>query len=660
MVVPWGASLGDITVTIAGAVESLIYRHKHTTLAEWSAMVSNSAVTATLPMWGELVSDKYVLSLPITDLIQLQNPIEIMNYWDEMIDREDWLLGYPNITGSRTWRDINGRAERFVVDVQISAGWMHSGYPVMAYLSVADEQLDITHLLSDGEWGPYHEVGHNHQWRGYVLPMTTEVGCNFFSTYIVESLNHEASAGVRTCAAEIRNYMASPDYAGLGDDPFLYLAYFTTWKNEFGWTALHNVLRSYSNGDGSLDNLSSEDRVDAFMIKMSQEGGKSVEKWADAWGVPLKNQTRHTLRLLPDWDYEATLDHYEEELNPVRDCYTPSDKAWTPVHYDDERLPPEIWRHSSYRGKVNITEGGFPCQRWDMQTPNSHSYTASRYPCEDLTENYCRDTGEPRPWCYTIGGPRWQYCNVPVCEDPLVARNSFAPTMVPTTVPTHQPTRLPTTIAPTPAPSTQPTGSPTTAPSVAVTIAPTPTPIPPLILDHANLLQVKAFQQTSLLSIGAAKCRRLTETTVKYKRIFFTSGIVASPPPPQDGAIYLSGRINGVLSVEDPRPTGPAISSATLITFVLYDGNNKSAPLFKYSQQLTDNTMQVQSVHPIKNRAGDFKFQFDLENLVGQDGTQVRFPVGGDVKIEIELANKPNPDDEKSVLDCVRLGILRY
>jgi hypothetical protein len=624
--VPWGASLGDITVTIAGAVESLVYFHKHTTLSEWIAVVNNSAVTSTLPPWGELVSDKYVLSLPLADLLQLQNPIEIMDYWDEMIDREDWLLGYPNITGPKTWRELNGRAERFVVDVQISAGWMHSGYPVMAYLSVADEQLDIAHLLSDGEWGPYHEFGHNHQWKGYVLPMTTEVGCNFFSVYISESQNHDPDAG-RTCAANIRKYIASPDYASLGGQPFLYLAYFMTWKNEFGWTALRNVLSSYPYGDGSLDSLSSDDRIDPFMIKLSQESGKSIEKWADAWGVPLKNATRQTLRLLPDWDFEATLNRHENELNPVRECYVPSDMAWTPVHFNDEQLPAEMWRHSSYRGRVNVTEGGYPCQRWDSQTPNSHSYSPDDYPCDDHTDNYCRDTGEPRPWCYTVGGPRWQYCNVPVCDGPLVSSITMMPT-----------------IAPTP----------------AVTAPPTPPPVPPLVLDPAHLLRIKAFKQTSLYSIGAAKCRRMKETTVKYKQIFFTTGLVSSPPAPPEGIAFLTGRVNGVLSVQDPKPTGPEISNATVITFVLYDLNNKTAPMFKYMQKLTEDTVNVQATNPIENRAGDFKFQFDLDNLVAMDGSMVRFPVGANVKIEIQLANKPNPEDEKYVLDCVRMGILIY
>jgi hypothetical protein len=202
---------------------------------------------------------------------------------------------------------------------------------------------------------------------------------------------------------------------------------------------------------------------------------------------------------------------------------------------------------------------------------------------------------------------------------------------------------------------------PSSSPTLSPTPPPTTPPVTPLVLDPASLMRVKAFKQTSLYSIGAAKCRRMKETTVKYKRIFFTTGLVSSPPAPPEGAAFLTGRVNGVLSVEDPKPTGPEISNATVITFVLYDLNNKTSPMFKYMQKLVEDTANVQATNPIENHGGDFKFQFDLEKLVAMDGSMVRFPVGANVKIEIQLANKQtSPEDEKYVLDCVRLGILRY
>lgn len=35
-----------------------------------------------------------------------------------------------------------------------------------------------------------------------------------------------------------------------------------------------------------------------------------------------------------------------------------------------------------YRGRVNITVSGIPCQRWDAQTPHRHHFTPEKYPCK--------------------------------------------------------------------------------------------------------------------------------------------------------------------------------------------------------------------------------------------------------------------------------------
>ncbi|KAM6470315.1 hepatocyte growth factor-like protein isoform 1-T1 [Liasis olivaceus] len=56
-----------------------------------------------------------------------------------------------------------------------------------------------------------------------------------------------------------------------------------------------------------------------------------------------------------------------------------------------------------YRGTVNVTTSGVPCQRWDSQTPHRHNFHPEKYECKDLRENYCRNPdGSEAPWCFTI------------------------------------------------------------------------------------------------------------------------------------------------------------------------------------------------------------------------------------------------------------------
>lgn len=71
---------------------------------------------------------------------------------------------------------------------------------------------------------------------------------------------------------------------------------------------------------------------------------------------------------------------------------------------------------ASYRGMVNTTTNGYTCQRWDVTTPNFHTRIPSAYPDAGLVDNYCRNPdNEEGLWCYTIDGPRWEYCGVPAC-----------------------------------------------------------------------------------------------------------------------------------------------------------------------------------------------------------------------------------------------------
>ena len=426
VVVPWGAELADFNVTISGAVRSLQYTHNVTSPVTWQEKIgsapSNNFDTSLYPPWGELVSDKYVMTLQTSVLLTVSDPVSVMNYWDSVVDAEDTLLGYPALE----WRGDVGRAERMVVDVQISAGWMHSGYPWMAYDSVSDEMVDVQHLFDEGEWGPYHELGHNHQYKHFVVMDSTEVSCNFFSAYIQEAINGNPSFGTESigCEQEIREYLAAPDYEGiLAGDVWMHLNFFLLIKHAFGWGVIQKSLSSYVDGSDTTDysSFDSYERVDPLLFKLSVNSGRNLVPYAEAWDYPLTDDGAAAINALnlPDWDFDSTLSEMEITINPARECYTPVNERYTLVEYNDPLLGnnTNMWHYTTYRGILNTTESGRTCQRWDAQSPHSHSYGPDDKPCRGTVDNnYCRTNGEDRPWCYTTDPDvRWEFCNLPVC-----------------------------------------------------------------------------------------------------------------------------------------------------------------------------------------------------------------------------------------------------
>ncbi|XP_032066321.1 hepatocyte growth factor-like protein [Thamnophis elegans] len=81
-----------------------------------------------------------------------------------------------------------------------------------------------------------------------------------------------------------------------------------------------------------------------------------------------------------------------------------------------------------YRGKVNVTTSGVPCQRWDSQTPHRHKFHPEKYPCKDLSENYCRNPdGSEAPWCFTTMArlPRAFCFQIERCAEDVEAEDCY-------------------------------------------------------------------------------------------------------------------------------------------------------------------------------------------------------------------------------------------
>ena len=290
--VPGSSKLtAPFAVEITGAVRSPYYVLGKTTTADWKLQRQLAAP------WGELECDKVILSVPGEVLKKLDNPEPLMRFWTKVVEMEDDLSGVT---------DDRRRPERIVPDVLISAGYMHSGYPIMTHLDVRENMVSIDALKTNG-WGFWHELGHNHQKSEWTFDGTTEVTCNIFSLYIASELcgkppGHEAMnpLSVRKKAGDFtRNGKGT--LAEWKSDAFLALICYHQIIDAFGWDKMKELFRHYQNpANGPLPKTEQE-KMDQWVVRASKVNGKNLAAFFEKWGWPVSSEAKAEIAKLDPW-----------------------------------------------------------------------------------------------------------------------------------------------------------------------------------------------------------------------------------------------------------------------------------------------------------------------------------------------------------------------
>ena len=285
---------GAVSMTIAGGVEAPYFIFGQTTPTQW-----RRSRTAPAP-WAELATSKVILSVPSEVIRKLDDPVALLQHWDRVLDCDAALAGIPS---------QRARPERYVPDVQISAGYMHSGYPIMTHLDAAPMMVDLAQLTQgDKAWGLYHEMGHNHQSPDWTFDGTTEVTVNLFSMYVIDQLCHLPPMRGRASPANAGQSKARAAYRTGGKrfetwkkEPFLALQMYVQLIDAFGWDALKKVLAEYRTLPAGEHPKTDDDKRDQWMVRYSRTVGRNLGPFFDAWGVPVSAKAKAELAGLPGW-----------------------------------------------------------------------------------------------------------------------------------------------------------------------------------------------------------------------------------------------------------------------------------------------------------------------------------------------------------------------
>ena len=298
--VPVGANLGVLAAAFLfeGAYD----------MARYDAAADNAAgfldaVGATPASWVEFGSDKIRFFLPYSVAVQAyegdNTPAGLMAFWDAVVDAEADLATEPH---------ARPRAEIVVCDRQISAGWMHSGYPIMAHLDSATDFANEGQLRSIGDWGAFHELGHNHQNLDWVLPGTEEGNVNLYSIYVMENvvgrprdLAHEALVPAER-AQRIQAYVDGGRNFERDWNVWTSLETYLQLQEFFGWAPFQEIFADYrqmTDADRPQDTAA---QIDMWCVRSSHAVGYDLGPFYEAWGFPVGDAAKAEMATLPAWD----------------------------------------------------------------------------------------------------------------------------------------------------------------------------------------------------------------------------------------------------------------------------------------------------------------------------------------------------------------------
>lgn len=295
IVVPEKAdALGPFTAVIEGAVPAPLFVLGKDDDGRW-----NSEIKRRPAPWAEFACDRVVLSCPSDVARRVSNPTELMRFWATVLDAQAELAGIP---------PERRRPERIVADVQISAGYMHSGYPIMVPLKEAEAMVTRSGARAPG-WGFYHELGHNHQRPEWTFEGTGEVTCNLFSLWSFHralgepdpTVGHEAMSAERRERRLKKHLDDGAPFGAWKEDPFLALTLYWQLIDAFGWDALKKVIASYRGGEFGPPPRSDDEKRDQWMVRYSKVVGKNLGPFFERWGVPVGAVAKASIGALEPW-----------------------------------------------------------------------------------------------------------------------------------------------------------------------------------------------------------------------------------------------------------------------------------------------------------------------------------------------------------------------
>ncbi|WP_142330608.1 putative mucin/carbohydrate-binding domain-containing protein [Bacillus thuringiensis] len=308
---------GEVVAKVkkGGTTNPLFILGKHTT-KDWKRMLAENPDPYAIEMKGE---NSLLTMHPetVAEHLKQEDPAALLKKHDEIINIEHKISGLSK--GGVGVANQGKHSIHFVED------WYTDNYMYATYYRTAYSKgnlgpvLNLEELTNDG-WGPWHEVGHQHQQNTWLWDGLGEVTVNIYSLAVQTTFGHKTRLEQEGRYEGAFAYLGKPD-AQEKMDVFEKLVMFWQLHLAYGEQFYPNLHQMYRLLHDTELPKSDEEKKQMFIYMTSKVAGQNLIPFFDKWGLFANDATREKIEKLnlPKLEKEIWL---STDSNPIREKQT--------------------------------------------------------------------------------------------------------------------------------------------------------------------------------------------------------------------------------------------------------------------------------------------------------------------------------------------------
>ncbi|MED3052317.1 peptidase M60 [Bacillus thuringiensis] len=308
---------GEITAKVekGGSTNPLFILGKHTT-EDWKRMLAENPNPYAIEMKGE---NSLLTMHPETvkEHLKQADPTELLKKHDEIINIESRISGLSKDGVGATNRGKH--YIHFVEDWYTKTHMYAMEYRTAYSKGSLKPVLDVEELNANG-WGPWHELGHQHQQDPWLWNGLGEVTVNIYSLAVQTTFGHKTRLEKEGRYEDAFAYLGKPDAQekmGVFEKLVMFWQLHLAYGDQF-YPKLHQMYRMLHDVEMPQ---SDEEKKQMFIYMTSKAAGQNLISFFEKWGLTPNDDTREKIEglNLPKLEKEIWL---STDSNPIREKQT--------------------------------------------------------------------------------------------------------------------------------------------------------------------------------------------------------------------------------------------------------------------------------------------------------------------------------------------------